>query len=127
MARPAPRETPRLHSLEKDPDGAIKEALAAWRARRAVRSQWHVVEKVTSDLLVGRRRFDVTLEDAHNSPLCTVGIEAFLKRVGMAGRTRISGRAAAILMKLVEPQMGFVIHQAFLRVEAERPVVAPIY
>ncbi len=114
------------HSLAEGAHAALEEAEAAWEARRAVRAEWYIVEKVASDLLTGRRRFDVTLEDAHNSPLCSIGIESFLKRLRMPGRTRMSGRMAALLMK-IEPQMGYVIHQAYLRTEGRRGIVAPLY
>lgn len=114
------------HSLENDPYKAIHEALSAWEARREIRARWHVVEQVASDLLVGRRRFDVTLEDAHNSPLCSVGIDAFRRRMRIRHITRISGRTAALLMK-IEPQLGFVIYQAYLRTEQERAEIAPMY
>lgn len=114
------------HSLERDPYAALEEAAAAWEARQAVKAEWRAVEQIASDLWWDRRRFDVTLEDAHNSPLCSVGIEAFLRRMGMAKVSRMSGRTAALLMK-IEPQMGFVIHQAYVRTEERRPLVAPLF
>jgi hypothetical protein len=59
-------------------------------------------------------RFDILIEDAHTSPLCAMGTRHFLRSVGLSGITRLSGFKLAWLM-LLEPQLGFVIHQAALR------------
>lgn len=102
------------HAMGNDPESAFEEAAHAWAKRRHVREQWPHVQSLASDLLRGRRKMLVTLRDAHESALCSLGIDGFMRRTGIKSKTTISGRLAAMLMK-VEPQMGFVLHQAALR------------
>lgn len=102
------------HSEASCPVGAFEEAQTALAHRREVKSRWDDVTSVARALRRGSLRFDVLIEDAHNSPLCAMGTRHFLRSVGMSGITRISGFKLAWLM-LVEPQLGFVIHQAALR------------
>ncbi len=106
------------HSLHSDPIDAVEEAQAAWDARRGGRARWNEVERCAADLLRGRRRLTVTMDDAHASALCAPGIEAFLRRIGLGRVRRVSGRIAALMMKL-EPQVGFVILAAMDRAAAE--------
>jgi hypothetical protein len=105
------------HASCSSPHAAIEEAQAVWVHRRLVKSQWSDVQRIAQDLASGKAKFDVRIEDAHASPLCTLGIDGFLSSVGLARVTRISGRMAALLMKL-EPQMGFVIYEAWQRHKA---------
>ncbi|MBD3664083.1 hypothetical protein H9Q16_09135 [Sulfitobacter sp. TSTF-M16] len=102
------------HSTEDDPLAAVEEAELAWQRRKEIRGQWDQVEALARDLLLGRRTFRVGIEDAYASPLCTMGVEAFLKRLRLQNIREVSGRFAAILMTF-DAQVGFVIHQAFLR------------
>ena len=102
------------HSTEADPLAAIEQAEQAWVMRKIVRQRWAEVEEVARELRAGRMRFDVTLEDAKASPLCTVGIEGFLNRMRLNRVSRVSGRVAGLLMH-VEPQVGFVIDVAYRR------------
>jgi hypothetical protein len=97
---------------------AIEEAHFAWSERRRVRKQWPMVQKLARDLVLGRRKMDVTIEDAYNSALCRMGTEGFLRKMRMPGIKRMSGRTAGLLM-LIEPQMGFAIHRAYERQRAE--------
>ncbi len=106
------------HSTESDPVAAMEDASDAWARRRAVRQDWERIETIARDMRAGRRDLTITLEDADRSPLCTVGIRAFLARIGMANLQRASGRLAGLMMK-VEPQVGFVIHEAALREAAQ--------
>jgi len=66
------------------------------------------------DLRRGRRHLRVSVEDAHASPLCSLGIEGFCASMGLAQVPAISGRLAGWLMR-IEPQLGFVIDAAWQR------------
>lgn len=103
-----------FHSDRSDPLAAIEQAEAAWRARKLVRRNWQAVQHLARDLLLGRRRFRVRLEDAYASPLCSMGIAAFMRRMRISHITETPGWFAAVLMR-IDPQVGFVIHQAYLR------------
>lgn len=103
------------HSLENDPLAATEEAHRAWDLRREVRGRWEVVEDLASRLLSRKVKFDVTLDDARRSALCTVGIEGFLYQRGLTGVKKIPGWFAAVLMKTIEPQVGFVIDETARR------------
>lgn len=102
------------HSEKLDPMDAVLDAEAAWIGRKAVRRQWHKVEELARDLLLGRQKFDVRVDDAMRSPLCGMGIREFMRRNRMQNVKQVSGRVAALLMK-IDPQVGFAINQAFHR------------
>lgn len=102
------------HSEETCPFAAFDEARAALAQRREIKSRWSDVQTIARSLRRGRIRFDILIEDAHSSPLCAMGTRHFLRSVGLPGITRLSGVQLAWLM-LLEPQLGFVIHQAALR------------
>jgi hypothetical protein len=102
------------HASSNDPIEAIELAKRAWDLRRAVRKEWHVVESVARDLILGRQRFDVRVDDACNSPLCHLGFEGFRRAAGLGRVKQILGRTDALLMK-IEPQLGFLIHAAMQR------------
>ena len=102
------------HAQHDDPFAAMDEARQVCAQRRAVRQNWSQVERTARDLLTGRQRFDILIEDLHASPLCTLGIEGFRGAIGMNRITRMPGWLAAVLMK-IEPQMGFVINAAAQR------------
>lgn len=103
-----------FHATAADPFAAFEQARAAQARRREVRADWARVTRLRRDLLTGRVSFDVTLDDAAASPLCAVGIAAFMARIGMGRVRRVSGRIAALMM-LIEPQVGFVIYEAAAR------------
>lgn len=102
------------HAMTDDPFDAIELAKASWAHRRAVRQEWDLVEATARDLLTGRQRFDVRIEDLHASPLCHLGCEGFRRAIGFGRVNRMPGWLAALAMK-IEPQVGFVIHAAILR------------
>lgn len=110
-----------FHAMADDPFEAMEQAKQAWAHRRLVRQEWDTVERAARDLITGRRRFDVCVEDLYASPLCHIGIDGFRRAVGMGRVTRMPGRLAALLMK-IEPQMGFVIHAAMQRHAAQNAV-----
>lgn len=109
------------HSLAKDPVTAIEEAQRAWMHRKEVRRNWAQVEEIARDLAAGRLKFDVHVEDAYASPLCTAGIKAFMKRFRISHVKSITGRRAAMLMR-ADNQVGFVIHEAWKREMSAQPV-----
>jgi len=102
------------HALANDPIEAMEQAQASWEERRAVRHNWDQIERTARDLIWGRQRFDISIDDLDACPLCTLGIEGFRNAIGMGRVTRMSGRTAALLMK-VEPQVGFLISAAMAR------------
>lgn len=99
------------HSLEADPFDAIAEAQTAWRERARVKAKWSDVQRLSRDLMLGRESFTVTRDDAYNSALCSAGIDAFMKRIGLPNVQTLSGRNVAFLM-LLDSQLGFVINSA---------------
>lgn len=103
-----------FHAVGNDPFAAMVQAQQAWAHRGFVRQEWDAVERAARDLITGRQRFDVRVEDLYASPLCHLGIDSFRRACGLGRVTRIPGRLAALLMK-IEPQMGFVIHAAMQR------------
>ena len=115
-----PKKAHGYHALEQDPVAAIERAQAVWARRAQVRTNWAEVEQSARDLIMGRQKFDIRMEDAEASPLCILGIQGFLRGIGMANVRRMPGRLAAMLMK-VEPQMGFVIYEALQRHRAAVP------
>lgn len=102
------------HSEATCPFAAFEEARTALDQRRRIKTRWDEVRRVARALRQRRMRFDILIEDAHSSPLCPMGTRHFLRSVGLPGITRLSGFKLAWLM-LLEPQLGFVIHQAALR------------
>lgn len=102
------------HSEADCPFDAFKEARAALAQRRQIKSRWTELQRIARALRRRQARFDILIEDAHSSPLCPMGTRHFLRSVGLSGITRLSGFKLAWLM-LLEPQLGFVIHQAALR------------
>jgi hypothetical protein len=102
------------HSEAACPFAAFTEAKTALDQRRQIKARWSDVTSIARDLRCGKMRFDILIEDAHTSPLCAMGTRHFLRSVGLSGITRLSGFKLAWLM-LLEPQLGFVIHQAALR------------
>jgi hypothetical protein len=106
------------HASAQDPIAAIDEASNAWMRRKQIKARWKDIEKIATDLRTGRQSFEVRVSDAHASPLCSLGIDGFMRSVGLGGFSRISGRLAGMLMK-VEPQLGFVIYEAWRRMQAD--------
>jgi hypothetical protein len=118
------------HSEADCPFAAFDEAKAALDQRRRIKARWSDVTSVATALRRRKMQFDILIEDAHSSPLCPMGTRHFLRSVGLSGITRLSGFKLAWLM-LLEPQLGFVIHQAALRegvlaAEGTARVCAPV-
>lgn len=105
------------HASASDPFTAMQDAQHAWQRRRQIKARWRDIEALGQDLRSGRQSFEIRVSDAHASPLCTLGIDGFMRSLGLSGFSRISGRMAGLLMK-IEPQLGFVIYEAWLREQA---------
>ena len=103
-----------FHAVAHDPAQAFACAREAWAACDALRERRAEIRALCRDLLMGRARFDVTVEDAAAAPLSSVEVRFFLRRMGLSRRRRISGRLAA-LTALIEPQVGIVVWTAFRR------------
>ena len=99
------------HALGSQASDAFDEAEGCWKRRKEIKKNWAALQALRWDLLVGRTQVPVTLSDAHQSGLCTLGVQGFLRRIGRPTTTRISGRFAAILMWL-EPQAGYALYAA---------------
>lgn len=99
------------HSVAATAYEAFADAEAKWEKRREIKRNWTRLKALQRDILLGRTSLRVTLDDAHQSGLCVLGIKGFMGRMGIARRTEISGRLAALLM-YVEPQVGFALYQA---------------
>lgn len=104
-------KTKGYHSPASRAIDAFEDAARCWQTRREIKKNWSQLQALQSDLLLGRTSVSVTVEDAKAGGLCTMGIEGFMRRVGISNRKSISGRLAAILMKF-EPQVGFALYQA---------------
>ncbi|WP_417524254.1 hypothetical protein [Marinovum sp.] len=103
-----------FHALGHDPEQAFTRASTAWARCDALAERRGEIKALCRDLLLGRERFEVTVEDAAASPLSSVEVRFFMRRMGLSRRRRVSGRLAA-LMALVEPQVGIVILTAHRR------------
>lgn len=102
------------HSLQCDPLQAIDDATRVWSKRKKIRREWAKVEAFAVSLRCGESVCEVTRKDLENSVLCRLGVEGFLSTFGLSARTSLSGRVAALLMK-IEPQVGYVLHQVLER------------
>lgn len=108
-----------FHAVGHDPMMAFRRASEAWARCDELRQRRDEIKALTRDVLLGRVRLDITIEDAAASPLSAVEVRSFMASFGMAGARRISGRLAAVLA-MVEPQVGFVIWTAHERRQARR-------
>jgi len=102
------------HAESECPFDAFQEARDALSRRRQIKANWDDVAAFSRDLRLRKRALTVRIEDAAASPLCGMGTRYFLRAIGVPNLKRISGFKLAWLM-LLEPQLGFVIHQAALR------------
>jgi len=113
-------DAPVYHAQCADPFEAIEHATVALGAQADLNRRWIHIERLAQDLRSGALQFDVTLEDARLAPICPNGFRALMASVGLFGARSISGRTAAVLMK-VEPSVGYIIHAAWIRTQAPVP------
>lgn len=113
-----------FHAVGHDPEMAFQRARDAWARCDALRLRSREIRALCRALLLGRERFDITVEDAAASPLSAVEVRSFMTRMGLLRRRRISGRLAA-LFAIIEPQMGLVIWTARAR-QARRSDAAEV-
>ena len=115
-------KTQGYHSQARDVGEAIREAEIAWAERKRVRRRWPEVEMLASELLAGRRKLNIVIQDAYESALCEIGVRSFMRRIGLGRVERLPGRIVALLMK-IEPQVGFVIFRAWEREQGLPPAI----
>lgn len=111
-----------FHAVGHDPAMAFRRAADAWARCDALRALRPEIKALARDLIWGRARLDITIEDAAASPLSAVEVRSFMARLRLSGTRQISGRLAALLT-FVEPQVGFVIWTAHQRRNAARNAV----
>ena len=102
------------HAETECPWRAIEMAREANRRRREIRARWDDVRRLGREVRLGRRRFEVTLDDAAASPLCAMGVRNFMRTIGL-GRVKRAPAAVVGWMMLIDDQVGFVLYEAALR------------
>lgn len=113
---------PVYHAQCADPFQAIEHATVALGAQNDLKSRWVFIECLARELRQGTLAFHITAQDVHNSPVAPLALRALMAGATKMGTARISGRSAAILMR-VAPNVGFVLHTAWLRCQTH--TVAP--
>ena len=107
-------DAPVYHAQCADPFEAMEHAAASVGIQSDISRRWAHIERLAGDLRSGTLDFDVTFEDARHSPACPTGFRAIMASMGLFGARAISGRVAAMLMR-VEPGIGFIIHAAWVK------------
>ena len=114
-------DAPVYHAQCADPFEAIEHATVALGAQADLNRRWAHIERLAHGLRSGALKFNVTPEDARRVPMRPTLFKAFMAVVDLFGTRAISGRTAAMMMK-VEPSIGFVIHAAWVRAQIADPV-----
>lgn len=86
-----------FHADRDTAEEAFKQASQARRARKAIASRWPEIVKLRHRILMGRTRLTVSVDDARRAGLCELGVQGFLHRIGLGGRTEFSGKLLAML------------------------------
>ncbi|MBM2576347.1 hypothetical protein JQC91_08510 [Jannaschia sp. Os4] len=107
-----------FHSDREGVDDAFRQASEARRARKAIASRWDEYRALRRRIFLGGRRLTITVDDARRAGLCELGIQGFLHRVGLGGRTHFPGRLLAAL-SYVDRQVGYAVFAGHLRQQAE--------
>ena len=105
------------HPFHADTDTgeeAVEMARLFWGRRRVTRCRMAHFSKLRREVLLGRQRETVLVEDAARAGLCAMGKRAFMRRMGIGNRAAVSTRVVALL-SFVEPQAGMVLQAAFDR------------
>lgn len=102
------------HADAHDPFAAMAQARKAWAARREIKSRWDEVRALRRDVVAGRRKLTVHIEDARDAGLCELGIRGFLTSLGQGARVRMPGRVLALL-SYMEPQAAYALWAAHER------------
>ena len=103
-----------FHAETTCPFAAFEAATDSLQRRRQIKGHWADITALAARVRLGKQTMTVTLEDAHASPLCSMGIRYFLRTIGMPNAQGLPCKLAAWLM-LVEPQLGYVFYQAAVR------------
>lgn len=109
-----------FHADRDSAEDAFKQASEARRARKAIASRWPEIAKLRRRILTGRTRLTVSVDDARRAGLCELGIQGFLHRVGLGGRTQFSGKLLAVL-SFMDRQVAYATFAAYQRHLSEQP------
>ena len=111
------------HAIAADAEAAFAEADEARERRRQIGRRRAEIRRLRRDVLLGRRRYFTTIDDARVAGLCELGIRGFLARIGHSRR----GGASAFVLALasfLDRQPGYAMFAAHLRLERERASAA---
>ncbi|MEL6690122.1 MAG: hypothetical protein AAFP28_07370, partial [Pseudomonadota bacterium] len=107
-----------FHADTETGEEAIEMARLYWARRRIARGRMLNHPTLRRDILAGRVRGTVLIEDAARAGLCSMGTRSFMKRMGLKNRRTVPARIVALL-SYVEPQVGLVLQAAFDRIAQE--------
>ena len=114
----APGRRHAYHAIATEAGAAFEEADEARERRRAIGRRRSEIRDLRRDVLLLRRRYFTTVDDARAAGLCELGIRGFLARVGHSRR----GGASAFVLALAsffDRQPGYAMLAAHLRLERE--------
>ena len=109
-----PEKTFAYHADATDPFAAMVQAKQAWAKRREIKSRWTEVKALRREVMAGRRKLVVHVEDARDAGLCDLGIRGFLRALGQGDRVRMPGRMLAGL-SYFEKQAAYALWAAHVR------------
>ena len=109
-----------FHADTETAEDAVEMARLFWGRRRITRSRMAHFSTLRRDVLMGRARGTVLVEDAARAGLCAMGTRAFMRRMGIGKRRAVPARVVALL-SFVEPQAGMVLQAAFDRMAQNAP------
>lgn len=114
-----------FHADREPVDAAFRQASEARRKRKAIAARWPEIVRLRRRILIGTVRLTVSVDDARQTGLCELGIQGFLHRVGLGGRTLFPGRVLAVL-SFLDRQVGYAIFAGYLRQQAEQVDTNPV-
>lgn len=112
-----------FHANALLPEDAFVQAEQARIARRGIAKRWNDVRVLRRQVLLGSVRLTASLEDARSAGLCELGIQGFLKKIGYAGATHVSGRLL-MLISYFDRQVAYPVYMAHLRTQEESQAAA---
>lgn len=109
-----PDKTFGYHADANDPFAAMAQARCAWARRREIKSRWAEVKALRREVIAGRRKLVVHIDDARDAGLCDLGIRGFLRALGQGARVQMPGRVLAVL-SYFEKQAAYALWAAHVR------------